>query len=92
MKNEVFCKKNVHFPTSLPETPFWNSRGLAAWNHYLQAMAVYRPHLLIPLLRYLALITKLATQYTFPGWSTYDRLFRLQLVNDDTLSWDRMDD
>ena len=65
---------------------------LAAWNHYLQAMAVYRPHLLIPLLRYQALITKLATQYTFPGWSTYDRLFRLQLVNDPTLSWDRMDD
>ena len=55
-------------------------------------MAVYRPHLLIPLLRYQALITKLATQYTFPGWSTYDRLFRLQLVNDHTLSWNRMDD
>ena len=65
---------------------------LAAWNHYLQAMSVYHPHLLISLLRYQALITKLATQYSFPGWSTYDRLFRLQIVNDPSASWDKLDD
>ena len=45
---------------------------LTAWNLYLQAMAFYHPHLIMPLIHYQSTITKFASQYDFSAWVTYD--------------------
>ena len=65
---------------------------LSAWNVYVQTMTYFFPHLTGQLLQYQATVTRFASQYSFDAWSTYDRLFRLSIGNNQIFRWDHIDD
>ena len=59
-----------------------------AWSRYFQASLVYRPHLVHQLVFYQMYIAHLANDYSFFGWYTYDKAFRIFIANNPTARWD----
>ena len=79
--------KNQHKP-KVTDFGSW----MVAWTNFLRCYMLFFPQRIHELIRYQALITDFASQYTFSAWSLYDRTFRYQLAFNQELSWHIVDD
>ena len=74
-----------------PKVLTFNS-WMLAWTVFFRAYSQFWPHRTQELIAYQGIICNFATQYSFTSILVYDRLFRLRLAQDQTLSWSRVDD
>ena len=60
---------------------------MLAWTLFIQAMVVFHGHLTQQLHEYQLFIAKLASQYNFNAWYSYDQAFRQHIANNPQASW-----
>ena len=65
---------------------------ITAFSLFMQAMACFRPHLLLPLVGYQQLIVTFAGSYGAPDWLAYDLAFREHVTANPSVPWDVVDE
>ena len=76
---------------SRPKISNFNS-WMVSWSNFMRAYVHFHSHRVHELIKYQSIMCDFAGQFSFSAWINYDRMFRLRLAQDPSLSWARVDD